>query len=134
MPMGIAKDAHTVAVECITPILRVESLPASIRYYVEVLGVGVEWGSEAGSEMASVSRDGHSIMLCQGGQGQPGSWVWIGVDDIQPLFERYKRNGAKFRQAPLNRPWAYEMQVEDPDGHVLRFGSEPKQSAGNVVQ
>jgi hypothetical protein len=25
----------------------------------------------------------------------------------------------------MNRPWAYEMQVEDPDGHVLRFGSEP---------
>jgi len=21
---------------------------------------------------------------------------------------------------------AFEMQVEDPDGHVLRFGSEPK--------
>ncbi|NLF03184.1 MAG: hypothetical protein GX601_19645 [Anaerolineales bacterium] len=22
--------------------------------------------------------------------------------------------------------WAYEMRVEDPDGHVRRFGSDPK--------
>ena len=23
---------------------------------------------------------------------------------------------------PENYAWAYEMEVEDPDGHVLRFG------------
>jgi hypothetical protein len=27
---------------------------------------------------------------------------------------------------PTNFPWALEMQVEDPDGNVLRIGSEPK--------
>jgi hypothetical protein len=27
--------------------------------------------------------------------------------------------------APANFPWALEMHVADPDGHVLRFGSEP---------
>ena len=26
-----------------------------------------------------------------------------------------------------NYPWAYEMKVEDPDSHVLRFGSKPKE-------
>ena len=26
-------------------------------------------------------------------------------------------------------PWAYEMKVTDPDGHVLRFGSEPMKPA-----
>jgi hypothetical protein len=25
-----------------------------------------------------------------------------------------------------NFPWACEMRVGDPDGHVLRFGSDPK--------
>jgi hypothetical protein len=114
-----------VSVECITPILCVASLPTSIRYYVEVLGFAVDWGGEAGSGMASVSRNGHSIMLCQADQGQPGTWIWIGVEDIEPLFEQYLSKQAKFRQTPINRPWAYEMQIEDPDGHVLRFGSEP---------
>ena len=27
---------------------------------------------------------------------------------------------------PTNYHWAYEMQVEDLDGNVLRFGSDPK--------
>ena len=126
MSSGNAKDPGAIGVECITPILSVRSIPISIRYYMKVLGFTVDWGDEEASEMASVSRDGHAIMLCQGGQGQPGTWIWIGVEDIGPLFEHYLSRGAKVRQKPINRPWAYEMQIEDPDGHILRFGSEPK--------
>jgi predicted enzyme related to lactoylglutathione lyase len=73
-----------------------------------------------------VARSGHAIMLCQGAQGQPGTWIWIGVDDIDPLFAEYRTKGAQFLQVPTDRPWAYEMQLLDPDGHVLRFGSEPR--------
>ena len=112
-------------VECIVPILSVRRLGDSLRYYTEVLGFVAEWGAEEGSTMASVVRDGHSIMLCEGAQGRPGTWVWIGIEDIGPLYDGLSRRGAKIRQAPVNQPWAYEMQVEDPDGHVLRFGSEP---------
>ena len=112
-------------VECIVPILRVRDLKDSLRYYVDVLGFQAEWGGEEGSTIASVGRDGRSIMLCEGAQGQPGTWVWIGMEDILPLYRRASGRGAKIRQQPENRPWAYEMQVEDPDGHVLRFGSEP---------
>jgi catechol 2,3-dioxygenase-like lactoylglutathione lyase family enzyme/heme-degrading monooxygenase HmoA len=118
-------EVSAAEVECIVPILRVRSLQDSLRFYVDVLGFQVEWGGEEGSTMASVARDGCSIMLCEGGQGQPGTWVWIGVDDIRPLYDRLSLRGAKVRQAPQHRPWAYEMQVEDLDGHVLRFGSEP---------
>jgi predicted lactoylglutathione lyase len=117
--------AATSAVECIIPILNVKSLAASNRFYEDVLGFTVDWGGDDASEMAAVSRNGHAIMLCQGAQGQPGTWLWIGVADIAPLFAQYTMNGARVRQPPTNRPWAYEMQIEDPDGHVLRFGSEP---------
>ena len=112
-------------VECIVPILSVRRLADSLRYYTDVLGFETEWGAEEGSAMASVARDGRSIMLCEGAQGAPGTWVWIGVSDVASLHDRLDRRGAKIRQAPVNRPWACEMQVEDPDGHVLRFGSEP---------
>ena len=54
-----------------------------------------------------------------------GTWAWIGVEDVAALYEEYKASGAKIRMNPKNFPWAYEMHVEDPDGHVLRFGSEP---------
>ena len=119
-------NSAPVGVECIIPILRVESLAASIRFYVEVLGFAIDWGGEPGSEMASVSRDGRPLMLCQGGQGHPGTWVWIGVEDIEPLFQQFRLAGVKVVQEPTNYYWAYEFRIEDPDGHVLRFGSEPK--------
>jgi hypothetical protein len=34
--------------------------------------------------------------------------------------------GVKIKLPPTNFSWAYEMQVEDPDGHILRFGTDPK--------
>jgi predicted lactoylglutathione lyase len=121
-----SSGAPTVGVECITPILMVNSLASSIRYYVDVLGFKVDWGGEDQSTFASVSRDRRAIMLCQGEQGQAGTWLWIGVEDIELLCTEFKAKGAKFREPPTNYPWAYEMKIEDPDGHVLRFGSEPK--------
>jgi catechol 2,3-dioxygenase-like lactoylglutathione lyase family enzyme len=121
-----SSGAPTVGVECITPILMVNSLASSIRYYVDVLGFKVDWGGEDQSTFASVSRDRRAIMLCQGEQGQPGTWLWIGVEDIELLCTEFKAKGVKFREPPTNYPWAYEMKIEDPDGHVLRFGSEPK--------
>ena len=119
-------DADDAAVECIVPILRVASLPVSLRYYVEVLGFRPDWGNQDGSHMASVSRNGHAIMLCEGEQGQPGTWIWIGVEDIDPLCAEYRSRGARFLEGPTHYPWAYEMRIVDPDGHVLRFGSEPR--------
>ncbi len=108
----------------ITPILSVENLEASINYYVRVLGFSLDWQNPG--IIAAVSRDACAIMLCQGDQGNPGSWVWIGVGDIDPLLEEYRMTGAIIRHGPTNYSWAYELQIEDLDGNVLRFGSEPK--------
>ena len=105
------------------PILSVRSIPATVRYYIDVLGFkNAEWGNDS---FTCVVRDRASIYLCQGGQGQSGTWVWVGVDDVSLLYEEYKNSGARIRMTPKNFPWAYEMHVEDLDGHVLRFGSEP---------
>jgi uncharacterized glyoxalase superfamily protein PhnB len=107
------------------PIFRVENLRASIDYYVTVLGFTVDW--EYSGNIASVSRDRCCIFLCEREQGNPGTWAWIGVGDAEALFEEYRRKGAKVRHPPTNYSWAYEMQIEDLDGNVLRLGSEPKE-------
>jgi hypothetical protein len=52
--------------------------------------------------------------------------VWIGVHDVDAIHREYVAAGAKIRQPPTNFSWAYEIQVEDLDGNVLRVGSEPK--------
>ena len=110
-------------VECIIPILNVADLAASVAFYARVLGFKTDWNA---GTTASVSRDGRAIMLCQQDQGPRGTWVWIGVDDIEPVYADFVAKGASIRLKPTNFSWAYEMQVEDPDGHVLRFGSDTK--------
>src|SRR5262245_21423073 len=98
---GTNRAVSSVHVECIIPILRVNNLQDSVRYYVDVLGFSIDWHD---APMASVSRDGRPIMLCEGEQGHAGTWVWIGVGDIQPLFDDFRAKGVKFRQLPTNRP------------------------------
>jgi catechol 2,3-dioxygenase-like lactoylglutathione lyase family enzyme len=115
----------SVEFEGVCPILRVRSLAESIAYYVDVLGFAVDW--EGPGVIASVSRGRCCIFLSEGDQGNPGSWVWVGVGDVDALHEEYRARGARIRQAPANFPWAAEMQVADPDGNVLRMGSEPKE-------
>jgi predicted enzyme related to lactoylglutathione lyase len=105
-----------------TPILNVANMAVSVRYYLDVLGFeNAAWGSD---DFTCVNRDRAGIYLCRGGQGQPGTWVWIGVENVEALHEAYKASGAKIRHPPQNYPWALEMKVDDPDGHVLRFGSD----------
>lgn len=108
----------------VSPIFRVGNLAASLAYYVDALGFKVDW--EYKGAIAAVSRDRCCIFLCQGDQGNPGSWAWVGVNDVERLCDEFRAKGAKIRQPPTNFPWALEIQVEDPDGNVLRFGSEPK--------
>lgn len=110
-------------IEGIVPILRVRALPDSLDHYVRVLGFRIDW---QGPFVGSVSRDGHAIMLCQGGQGNPGTWMWIGVRDVDALLAELETRGATIRMRPRNFPWAYEMHVEDADGHVLRFGCDTR--------
>ncbi|HXI44642.1 MAG TPA: glyoxalase superfamily protein [Bryobacteraceae bacterium] len=106
------------------PILRVENMQASLRFYVDLLGFeNASWGNDG---FTSVSRDGAAIYLCRGDQGRGGAWVWVGVEDAEKLHEELKARGVTIRMPPTNHPWALEMQIEDPDGNVLRLGSQPK--------
>jgi catechol 2,3-dioxygenase-like lactoylglutathione lyase family enzyme len=46
------------------PILRVENMQASLRFYVDALGFeNVNWGTD---DFTSVSRDRAAIYLCRG--------------------------------------------------------------------
>ncbi len=121
--MGDSNPA-SVRFECSQPILRVEDMAASLRFYVDQLGFkNAPWGTD---EFTSVNRDGAGIYLCRGGQGKGQAWIWVGVEDVERLQEEYKARGVAIRMPPTNYPWALEMQIQDPDGNVIRFGSEPK--------
>ena len=105
------------------PILRVESIKRALEFYVGKLGFqNASWGGE---DFTSVNRDQAGIYLCRGDQGAGRAWIWVGVEDVTKLREEFAARGVGIRMEPRNFPWALEMQVEDPDGNVIRFGSEP---------
>ena len=110
-------------VEMIDPILCVCDLDRSVTYYTEVLGFeAADWRTD---DFTSVALAGNGIYLAQNTQGQTGTWVWVGVGNVRGVFELYQQRGAIIRLPPTKYPWALELQVEDPDGNVLRFGSDP---------
>jgi uncharacterized glyoxalase superfamily protein PhnB len=105
-----------------TPILRVADLEASVAYYLAQLGFELQWRSPG---MVSVKRDQTAIMLCEGDQGRAGTWLWISASDVDVLYAELQARGARLRHAPANYPWgSRECQIEDLDGHVLRFGAD----------
>ena|SRR5436190_2004846 len=120
-------DIHKFRIESINPILNVADMSVSLDFYVGKLGFkNAEWGND---HFTSIHRDNSCIYLCNGTQGQPGTWLWVGFDgNIFELYDELKSKGVIIRQPPCNCSWAMEMHVEDPDGHVLRFGTDPDYS------
>ena len=113
-----------VRFECSQAILRVEDMKAALHFYVDLLGFrNADWGTD---DFTSISRDRAAMYLCRGGQGRGGAWIWIGVEDAGRLYEEWKTLGVNIVNPPQNYSWAYEFRVEDPDGNVLRVGSEPR--------
>jgi uncharacterized glyoxalase superfamily protein PhnB len=120
--------------ERINPILCVRDVSDSIAYYTTRLGFtdGFLWGDPA--TFGSVTRDGLEVMFCQDGQGNPGTWLTIWVDDVDDLFTEFASSGADIRQEPIDLPWGVrEMNVADPDGHRIRFSTETGRQAADVT-
>jgi catechol 2,3-dioxygenase-like lactoylglutathione lyase family enzyme len=118
MEIGMSANAFGPA----TPVLRVSNIETALEYYTTKLGFSLIWRS---SIFANVTRGNCQIFLAQGDQGGGRAWAWIGVPDVEVLFREFADKGAIVRHPPTNYEWALEMQIEDPDGNVLRIGSDP---------
>jgi ankyrin repeat protein len=110
--------------ERLVPVLKVGSLAAALDYYVDKLGFRkrFEWGSPA--TFASVSRDDVEIFLSQEERVGPAS-LSVFVQDVDALYDDYQASGALIRRPPFEFPWGVRgMDVEDVDGHHLRFSGD----------
>jgi hypothetical protein len=103
-------------------------------YYVNKLGFRKKWDWGDPPTFGCVTRGKVEIFFCEGAQGQPGMWMSIFMENVDALYEEYQGHGAIIRQPPTNMPWGTrEMNIEDPDGHRFRMGSEatgPADEAG----
>lgn len=120
------------------PELSVSDVQRSIRFYVDVLGFGIEY---------SRPEDGFYFLSCQGSQlmveevndhwttGElehpfgRGINLQMEVDDVEALAERLEEAGVPLFR-PLAESWyrgkdavygQAEFLVQDPDGYLLRF-------------
>lgn len=106
------------------PILRVENMQTALGYYINKLGFkNVEWGND---EFTSISRDGACLSVLRRSRTRRS----LGLDRRRRRRKNFTKN-SKPRAFPSvcrqpNYPWALEMHVQDPDGNVLRLGSDPK--------
>jgi predicted enzyme related to lactoylglutathione lyase/GNAT superfamily N-acetyltransferase len=107
----------------IIPILYSSDVEKSLNYYVNVLGFENCWKWGNPPTFGGVYTGDLRIYFAKEGQGKPGTWIAIDVDDVDSYHERIRANGAKILQAPTSFEWGIrEMTVQDPDGHFIRFG------------
>jgi predicted enzyme related to lactoylglutathione lyase len=109
--------------ETACPILRIEDMQVALEFYTKLGFTNAPWGN---TDFTLVKRDSASIYLSRGEQGLGQAWCWLGVEDVLKLHQEFKVHGVEILMLPRRFPWALEMHVADPDGNVLRFGSDPK--------
>lgn len=125
-------EKASISAECVTPILYVKDFHTAKTYYTEKLLFELLWDWGKPPTFGCVRLDKVEIFFCEGGQGFPGTWLCIFMEDVDGYHERIKKRGAEILQSPKDEPWGMrEMHVRDPNMHVLRFGQgiparEPK--------
>jgi catechol 2,3-dioxygenase-like lactoylglutathione lyase family enzyme len=118
----------------VIPILSVKDVSASIRYYQDKLGFPDSWSWDEPPTFGAVREGDFEVQFCQEGQGNPGTWLAIWVDDVDRLYEKLKDTSADIRQPPTNFPWGVrEMNVADPDSHRIRFSMPTDQPADDAL-
>jgi len=116
-----ARDSE---LSCPRPILTVRDLRASQRYYRDALGFKLDWDYGDPADFGAVSRGDSVLFMCQGCPARSGAWTMIFARDVDRLHEEFRGKEAIIKMPPTDMPWGLrEMQVEDPDGNVMRFGS-----------
>ena len=105
------------------PILYSADIRRSINYYTQVLEFDNKWEWDDPPTFGGVGKDSVQLFFCKDGQGHPGTWIAIMVKNVDEYYQGIKEKGAVIRSAPADMDWGMrEMLVEDPDGHILRFG------------
>jgi len=114
--------------ESIVPILYSSDVSRSIDYYMNQLAFDDNWKWDDPTTFGCVSKDCVRLFFCLNNQGHPGTWLAINTENIDEYYETIKARGAKILSPPEDKEWMMrEMLVEDPDGHIIRFGNNIEQ-------
>ena len=111
-----------------TPIMTVNDLEKAKEFYVEKLGfeISFEWGEPL--VYLGVRRNDVEIHLNSSTNSphEAGkSSVCIFTDEVDDLYENFKRNGVETTIEPGDRDYGLrDFGAKDLDGNVINFGCE----------
>ena len=131
-------NGSKIFAECLTPILRVRDFAEAMKYYTETLLFDRLWEWGDPPAFGAVRLGQVEIFFCLNGQGAPGTWLSIFMEDVDDYCERITRLGAEVIEGPTDFPWGCrEVRVRDPNQHVIRFSQgipmrEPKMEIERV--
>lgn len=109
--------------EEVVPILYSADVKRSLAYYIEKLAFDDKWEWDEPATFGGVSKHNVRIFFCLKNQGSPGTWLAINVENVDEYYEIIKARGAVILSPPGDKEWFMrEMLVQDPDGHIIRFG------------
>lgn len=116
-------NPNKIPAEGLTPILHVRDLGEAMTYYTQKLLFERLWDWGDPPDFGAVRLGKVEIFFSQRKPAGPGSWLCIFLDDVDGYCQRIKQLGAEVIEEPRNMPWGMrEMQVRDPNQHVIRFG------------
>ena len=105
--------------------LKVASMPISVRFYRDLLGLEIIYGGEDGYFSSLRTRHGKDPILNLE-QGNPiTQWgrLIFHVPDVDGFWAYLKGNGL-LPEAPRDAPWGERyFHLSDPDGHELSFAN-----------
>jgi tRNA-Thr(GGU) m(6)t(6)A37 methyltransferase TsaA len=110
------------------PILQVEDLPGSLRFYRDLLEFEPTYAfpSEEDPEFVALAVVGGQLGLSAGNaQPQTASVaIWLYTDDVDAAVSRLREAGAPVLAEPADQSWGERVaSVSDPDGYTVHIGS-----------
>ena len=120
----------------ITPQLRTRNLDSTIRFYVEKVGLTLDFryedfyaGLRAGDQVLHlklVDDIDPSIAYVQAGDHLH---VYLRTDDVEAVATRLTSHGVRLQQEPANTEWGTrELAFLDDQGHTIYVGQNTRPS------
>jgi catechol 2,3-dioxygenase-like lactoylglutathione lyase family enzyme len=109
--------------QTIVPILYSRDIPASVAYYTGILGFTGKWMYGDPPSFAGINKDSVEVFFSNDHREFAGTSIAIMVDNVDEYYESVKAKGANVKMHLRDMPSGMrEFLVEDPDGHIIRFG------------
>lgn len=119
----------------LVPLLKVSNMNEAVAFYTTILDFELKYPDSPLNKFCVDLIRGDAELLLTEKDGIYGIPVYVYVDDVDYLFQKYIKRGlttprkenSPVHESPINQTWGMrEFYVTDADGNTLRFASPVK--------